>query len=154
MVEKSTFANLHHIGVVVSDLDKAIQYYEELGIGPFKSMKLPGTITEQTMLGKNMDYQIRSASVRLGPIEIELIQPVENALLQEEFLAKHGEGINHIAFKVENFDKERAKLEKKGLKIVMYRNRSSGIKAAYFDATEVGGVIFEVFQPQTEPKSN
>src|SRR4030067_52959 len=32
---KSSFAKLHHVGVVVKDIRKAIAYFESLGIGPF-----------------------------------------------------------------------------------------------------------------------
>ncbi len=35
MPKKSSFAKLHHVGVVVKDINKAIAYFESLGIGPF-----------------------------------------------------------------------------------------------------------------------
>ena len=118
MAEKSPFLDIHHVGAVVRDLEKAIEYYESLGIGPFKILKLPGIITEQTMNGKPVEFQLRNAVVRLGPVELELIQPIENAVLQEDFLESRGEGINHLGFKVDDFDKERAKLEEKGLDVI------------------------------------
>ncbi len=33
--KKSSFTKLHHVGVVVKDINKAIAYLEALGIGPF-----------------------------------------------------------------------------------------------------------------------
>ena len=35
--DKSLFSDLHHITVVVEDIDQAISFYESLGIGPFKT---------------------------------------------------------------------------------------------------------------------
>ena len=35
MPEKSSFQKLHHVGVVVKDIHKAIAHFESLGIGPF-----------------------------------------------------------------------------------------------------------------------
>jgi 4-hydroxyphenylpyruvate dioxygenase-like putative hemolysin len=112
--------------------------------------KLPGTITEQTMNGEHIDYQLRNAVARFGSVEFELIQPVENAVLQEDFLESRGEGINHIGFKVDDFDKVSDKLREKGFDAILYRHRSTGNKAAYFDTNKVGGVIVEIFQPATE----
>ena len=150
MAEKSAFTKIHHIGVVVRDLDKAIKYYESLGIGPFESMKLPGEITEQTVYGKSTEFELKSAVTKIGSVELELIQPIKGAAVQEDFLKSKGEGINHIGFKVEDFEKEKAKLVKKGFNAILYRNRSSGIKTAYFDTDKVGGVMMEVFQPPTK----
>ena len=36
MPDKSLFSKVDHIGVVVRDIDKAVEYYESLGIGPFE----------------------------------------------------------------------------------------------------------------------
>ena len=143
------FSRIHHVGVVVRDIDKAIEYYESLGIGPFKSMTLPGEITEQKLYGKPDKFILKGAVADIGEIEIELIQPVENAPVQEKFLQSRGEGINHLGFKVENVDEEEAELLKKDFNNIQGRRRSSGVVTGYYDTDRVGGVIVELWQPPT-----
>ena len=38
MAEDSPFSKAEHIGVVVRNMDRAVEYYESLGIGPFKPL--------------------------------------------------------------------------------------------------------------------
>jgi len=37
---KSPFSKLHHLSIVVRNMDEAIKFYESLGIGPFKDYPL------------------------------------------------------------------------------------------------------------------
>ena len=67
-----------------------------LGIGIFEKIDLSG-LTGKTIYGKPTDFETEMAMVKLGAIGIELIQPVNDAPLFEEFLENNGEGINHIA---------------------------------------------------------
>lgn len=143
METKSVFSNIHHIGVVVKDLDRAIKYYESLGIGPFEPRDT-SKLTEKEMYGKPTDFKLKIAVAQLGPVKLELTQPDGNAPVQENFLKTRGEGINHLAFAVDNVLEARDKLVKKGLEVILSTKTGTG-RAAYFD-TKVGGVIFEVVQ--------
>ena len=144
------FSMIHHVGVVVRDIDKAIEYYESLGIGPFKFMTLSGEITEQTLYGKPDEFVLKGAVADIGEIEVELIQPVDNAPVQEKFLESRGEGINHLGFKVEDVEEEESGLLKKGFNNIQGRKRTSGVVTGYFDTDRVGGVIVELWQPPNE----
>lgn len=147
MAEKLPFSNLHHIGIVVKDMDKAIEYYESLGIGPFKPLTISGDNIEQSAYGKPTNRKLKNMGTHVGPVELEVIQPVEDAAVQEDFLKRRGEGVNHIGFKVKDFDSVRAELEKKGFKAIQTRSTTSGMKSAYFDTDKVGGVQIEIWQP-------
>jgi hypothetical protein len=63
---KSPFAEVAQIGVLVRDLEEAIEYYESFGIGPFKiSEGLPNL--EREVYGKPVtDVQNRVASAPWG----------------------------------------------------------------------------------------
>ena len=59
-------------------MDRAVEYYQSLGLGPFESLKR--IHIEKKVLGKPInvdDIKMRSAITRVGPIGIELLQPVE-----------------------------------------------------------------------------
>ena len=148
MMEKSPFSRVDQIGIVVRDMNKAVDYYQSLGIGPFEPM---GDLvyTERIVLGKPVDFDSIKLDIRfaeIGPIEVELIQPVEGEFLWKEFLETKGEGIIHLGFYVDDIDKEEAKLVKEGL-AVLYRSRfQNGGGAAIFDTGKVGGVVLELIQ--------
>jgi len=144
--EKSPFSKLHHVGVVVRDLDRAVEYYQSLGIGPFE-YKTTSDLIEKTMYGKPADFKLNVAQAQVGAIMIELIQPVENAPVQEQFLERRGEGVNHIGFLVDDMEKEKAKLVEKGFSVILSGKRASGKGGTYFDTHKIGGVIIELIKP-------
>lgn len=140
----------HHISVIVKDMNKAIEHYQSMGIGPFPPLigpkgKVP--LTEKKIKGKPTDYDIdlRLAEGGVGGLEFELIQPLEGETPVKEFLKKKGEGIQHIGFFVDDFDKEAAELGKKGFKITQ-SGKTPDVKWAYFATDAIGGVAIELMQ--------
>ncbi len=98
MPDKSLFSKVDHIGVVVKDTDKAVKFYESLGIGPFEPLKISPSRVRK-VLGKTIDpdsIQLKGRSASMGQISLELLQPVVGKSLWKEFLDTKGEGINHI----------------------------------------------------------
>ena len=146
MKEEMPFSRVDQVGVVVRDMDRAIQYYGALGIGPFESLQKP-PIKERTVHGRPAnDVKILSKRAKMGTVELELVQPVSGASIQKEFLEERGEGINHLGFFVDDLDKEIAKLVARGFKVISSVKRADGTGSAYFDADKIGGVLFELVQ--------
>ena len=143
----SPFARVVQIGVIVKDLEAATTFYEALGLGPFKTGPGAAPIVEREVYGKAApDVKNRIATARLGEVELELVQPVSGASLQREFLERHGEGVNHLGFVVENLEGEVSKLVAKGFRIVFRGKVLGGGAFVYVDTDRVGGVIFELMQ--------
>ena len=96
------------IGVVVKDLDKSIQALGDIfGIGPFRTIDWPPagrTDIEKFYYGQPGDFTARMAFTELGPVELELIQPVSGRSIWADFLDQHGEGIHHIRFNLEDLE--------------------------------------------------
>ncbi len=145
--KKSLLSELHHIGLIVKDVDKTAGYYESLGFGPFEPMVL--NVKERTLRGKPMDNpQLKIRIGHAGPVRLELIQPAEGTgSIQREFLETSGEGISHLAFEVSDIDKVEAELVKKGLKITLRARFAGGGGDTYFETDRIGGVIISLFQP-------
>ncbi|MFC2022037.1 VOC family protein [Chloroflexota bacterium] len=149
MAKKLPFPKIDQIGIVVKDLDKAVKYYESLGFGSFLFHRT--NYQSRELWGKPVPPDVvlaKRASSKVGPIQIELTQPVAEGTPWMEFLKTKGEGIDHLGFFVDDFDMEEAKLLKKGLTIIYkstskYPDGSRG-GAAYFDTGEVGGIAFEL----------
>ena len=126
-----------HIGAVVRDVDEAVERYQSLGIVDKATDRI-------TMEGKKA--KLIGRSINIGPLKIELWQPVRGETVQQEFLDSRGEGVNHIAFHVDDLAKERAKLVEKGIPVVFSVKDEEG-DMAYFDARKAGNMLIELIQP-------
>jgi catechol 2,3-dioxygenase-like lactoylglutathione lyase family enzyme len=140
---ESPFARLIQVGVVVKDLDKAVERLLSLGIGPFTPMHIPDD-AEQWFRGKPLDAKFKISGAKLGEVMLEVIQPLEGKSPHQEFLDSQGEGIQHIAFAVDDLDQEVAKLTKKGVSVLLSANLRD-VRVAYLDLG-VGGLVFELMQ--------
>ena len=144
--EKSPFSQIDQVGVVVRDMDKAMEHYSSLGIGPFETLKL--SRFDRRVYGKPMgdDHKNLLRVAQMGNVELELIQPVSGDSVQRQFLEKRGEGINHLGFFVDDIEKEVAKLVKSGFKVINSVKYVGGGGVAYLDTDRIGGVCFELIQ--------
>lgn len=101
---REMFHNLVQIGIVVRDLERTIAALSEVfGIGPFRSIDWPPadrTGIQRLYHGQPEDFTARMAFTEMGPVELELIQPLAGKSIWADFLEKRGEGIHHIRFNV------------------------------------------------------
>jgi len=119
MIGGLPFTKVDHIGVIVRDMDKAIEHYQSLGIGPFESPELD--IAAREMWGKSVTPVSMKNKVSLATmdsVQYESIEPVFGDSLFSKFLETKGEGIHHLGFFVTDIEKEIANLEEKGFKII------------------------------------
>ena len=80
----------------------------------------------------------------MGPIWLELIQPVSGKYIHKEFLESRGEGINHICFLVDDIEEVISIMAEAGFKAIVYQKNVGGGGMAFFDTDKVGGVIIEL----------
>ena len=136
---------LRHVGVVVRDIDRTVEYYQSLGIvtgiGPDRTAD--NKSLSAMVYGEPADpkYKIKIKAIEIGPVRLQFNQPLEGESRQKDFLDNFGEGINHLAFVVDDLDSERAKLTEKGIQ-VMYEVKGN----AYFDTREFGNVVIQLLQ--------
>ena len=94
---------------------------------------------------KGRPWQTSLTHCQWGPMDIELIQPVEGRIVQSSWIEKHGDGIHHIAFPVPDVRAATAQIEgRPGFKILL--------KGPTFTYIEVcGGMIIELVPEATHP---
>ena len=137
----SPFAILHQAAAVVTDIDRAVEHYAWLGVGPFKPMKLE--ITDKWVRGKPVQLKSKALITQIGPLELELLQPVEGPSVYFEYLKRTGgEGLQHLGFFVDNIKEETDKLLKKGVKPTQ-QGRGPSDAFDYFETDEIGGIVLE-----------
>jgi len=111
---------LTHVGLVVKDLDETIEFYQSLGYDLRREVMERVSSNRTETYGKPPGSTIRHKSCFLGKGDfiLEVIQPIEGESLQMEFSNRHGEGIKHIHFVVDDLDKEIAEMTEKGCPII------------------------------------
>ena len=143
---KSPFSNLHHIAVVVRNLEEAIQFYTSIGIGPFEDYPPLKEYVKLDVPDKVGFHNVKIKVVQIGPIQIQLIQPGEGQSLYKDFLEKKGEGVYHLGFVVDDVDDSEAALKNLGLEVLSSGRREDGSGFSYMDTAGKGGVILLIRQ--------
>lgn len=127
---------MDHIGIAVHSIEEARTFYEgSLGLKVDDVVEIP-------------ERKVRLGIIRMENQVIELVEPLgENSTVQK-FLDKKGEGIHHIAFKVEDIEAELEILRQKGVELITpqsYRG-AHGRKVAFLSPKSCHGVLIELCQ--------
>src|SRR5207244_732706 len=90
---------ISQIAIVVRDIDDALEkYHRVLGWGPWNVYEhKPPSLHDTYLHGQPTDYTMIGAETHVGPIVVELLQPVDGPSIYKEWLDEHGEGLHHIA---------------------------------------------------------
>jgi methylmalonyl-CoA/ethylmalonyl-CoA epimerase len=125
---------IHHLGVAVADLDRAIGTYERL---------FAATVEHRACVP---DQGVEAASLLLGSGRIELLEPTGDDTPVGRFLASRGPGMHHVAFEVENVENALADLAAAGAELVdeVPRPGLFGLQVAFVHPDAVYGVLTEV----------
>ncbi len=92
-----------HIGIVVQNIDEAINLYSEVfGFQPSDILI-------------SQEEGIKTTMVSAGCINIELMEPIDPEGAVGKFLAKRGEGLHHISLRVDSMDMVLDSLSTKGI---------------------------------------
>ena len=83
-------------------------------------------------------FKVRLVNIKFGPIDIELLQPLDDKSIWSKFISEKGEGIHHIAFGVSNYDEMVSQFKEQKL---LVEAQLDGVRWCYFDTTPGGTVI-------------
>ena len=148
---------LHHVGIPVRDLDKSLEDYKSLGITTFQpEFQIDSSkVAEYLVYGKTPDPVVKTRGVmgQVGPLNVELLQPIQGETVHKELLESTGEGIGHVAYTVDDLEEETAKLVEKGFPVILSIRRSAqtGRGAVYIDTrSRFSNLIIELIQTQKD----
>jgi methylmalonyl-CoA/ethylmalonyl-CoA epimerase len=126
-------SHIEHIGIAVSNLKEAIEYYENvLGLKCYKTEDVP-------------DQKVRTAFFKIGETKIELLESTDPEGPVGKFIEKRGEGIHHIAFAVENIEEHLKNAEAKGVRLIdnVPKRGAEGLSIAFLHPRSTFGVLTE-----------
>ncbi len=98
-VDLSIYRHVVHVGWVVKDLDRVVDYWEKLGLKNIHRVGAEQNL-ERTYRGKKVRVSRKVAFGKIGGVQIIWIQPLEGEDAALEFLRNHGDGIHHLAYDV------------------------------------------------------
>jgi LAO/AO transport system kinase len=124
---------LDHLGIAVKSIAGARGFYEALGMRAAQ---------EETV----EQEQVKVAMLPVGASRIELLEPTAEDSVIGRFLAKRGEGLHHIALKVEDIEGMLKKLKEGGVRLVNDRIGvgAGGHRYFFVHPASTGGVLVEI----------
>lgn len=127
--------DLHHVGIVVADLDDAVTRYAPLGFRAAERIEVP-------------EQAVRVAVFTAGPGVVELIQPTDPDGPIARYLAKRGEGMHHVAYRVDDLAATLSRLAAAGVRLIDEIPRSGlhGWRIAFVHPESCAGVLTELVE--------
>lgn len=144
--EKSAFSRLHHISIVVRDIDAAVGFYESIGVGPFVDYPPMREYVKIEVPDEDGFYDLKIKCAQIGAIQLQLVEPGQGDSLYKDYLENRGEGVYHLGFAVDNIERSEAEVQAMGLDVISKGRRANGSGFSYLDTAEKGGVTLLIRQ--------
>ncbi len=124
---------IEHIGIAVSNLEEAIQFYENV-------LHLTCYAIEEVA-----DQKVRTAFFKVGETKIELLESTDPEGPIGKFIEKKGEGIHHIAFAVDDIQQALTETEASGVRLIdkTPRKGAEGLSIGFLHPKNTLGVLTE-----------
>jgi methylmalonyl-CoA/ethylmalonyl-CoA epimerase len=144
-VGKSLFTRIDHVGVAVRDLDQAIAFYQRaFGLR---------VVHEEV----NEEQGVREAMLAVGDSGscIQLLAPIRADSPVGRFLERSGEGVQQVAYGVDDLDAASAQLRAAGLRLLYDQPKrgTAGSRVNFVHPKDAGGVLVELVEAAREKAS-
>jgi methylmalonyl-CoA/ethylmalonyl-CoA epimerase len=122
-----------HIGIAVKNLEEAIKFYKLLGL-------------EVSDVEEVDEQKAKVAFLPLGDSEVELLESTDPEGPIAKFIERRGEGLQHIAFRVDNIEAALEELKAKGVRLIDEKPRygAGGARIAFLHPKSTFGVLVEI----------
>ena len=127
---------IDHIGIAVKSLTDAVKVYEQaIGL----------TVTGYDQVD---DQGVRVAMLNIGESRIELVEPTGSNSAIEKFMARRGEGLHHIAVRVDNIEEALERLKASGVRLVdeVPKRGAHNTRIAFVHPSSTHGVLLELVE--------
>ena len=127
---------IDHIGIATERLDEGLAIWQDaLGLAVAETEE----IAEQ---------RVRIAMLPIGETRIELLEPIHSDSPIEKFMAKRGEGIHHIAVRVDNIEEALQRFKESGARLIDTTPRvgAHNTRIAFVHPSSTHGVLLELVE--------
>jgi methylmalonyl-CoA/ethylmalonyl-CoA epimerase len=131
-----------HVAVAVKNIDQALAVYIALGDFDVRRTEVPG-------------QKVRIALLKVGDVNIELLEPSSEDSNVAKFLRDRGEGLHHIAFAVEDIEQSMKDLGAKGFHFLYEKPADGkfGSRVNFIHPKDTGRVLVEITQERQDPSA-
>lgn len=125
---------IDHLGIAVSSIDAKKNFWTDV-----LGLSFEGTETVE-------EQKVTTAFLPVGESEVELLESTSEDGPIAKYLEKRGEGIQHVAFRVENIDQALEELKEKGIALIDKTPRigAGGARIAFLHPKATSGVLVEL----------
>ena len=127
---------IDHIGIAVKNLDETLKFYTDV-----LGLEMGGTEVVE-------DQKVKVAFLPIGDTEVELLESTSDDGPIARFIERNGEGIQHIAFKVDDIEEAIDYMQEKGMKMINMHPKygAGGAKIALVHPKSSHRVLVELSQ--------
>ena len=127
---------IDHIGIAVKSLAEAVKVYQDaigLSVSGYDEVD---------------DQGVRVAMLSIGESRIELLEPTRADSPIEKFMSKRGEGIHHIAVRVDDIEEALERLKAAGARLIdsAPRRGAHDTRVAFIHPSSTHGVLLELVE--------
>ena len=127
---------IDHLGIAVKSIDQGKEFWTGV-----LGLEFEGAETVETQ-------KVTTAFFPVGESEVELLESTAPDGPVAKYIDKKGEGIQHVAFRVENIEEALEELKEKGIRLIDETPRvgAGGAKIAFLHPKSTHGVLVELCQ--------
>ena len=125
---------IDHVGILVTDLESALRFYTE-------TLGLPAPEIESIA-----EPPIRRACLRLGDVELELIEAADPERTMMRLLPHRHPGVYHVGLRVTDVDGAASELRERGVPVVDGVREGESMRIQYLHPDAAQGAMFELVQ--------
>ena len=125
---------IDHLGIAVNSIEKGKNFWMDV-----LGLSFEGAETVEAQ-------KVTTAFLPVGESEVELLESTAPDGPVAKFIEKKGEGIQHVAFRVDNIEAALAELKAKGIALIDEKPRlgAGGAKIAFLHPKATSGVLGEL----------
>jgi methylmalonyl-CoA/ethylmalonyl-CoA epimerase len=125
---------IDHLGIAVDSIEGGRQFWTDVLGLPFRGSE---TVEAQ---------KVTTAFFPVGESEVELLESTSPDGPVAKYIEKRGQGIQHVAFRVENIEEALEELKSKGVQLIDQAPRvgAGGAKIAFLHPKATNGVLVEL----------
>lgn len=126
---------IDHVGIAVRSIDESLAFYRDILGLEFEGIE----VLE--------DRGLKTAFLKTGESEIELLEPISEDSTIYKFLEKKGEGIHHLALEVDDVEEKIESMSEKGANFIGEASiGAGGKKIVFIHPKSTSGVLMELCQ--------
>ena len=125
---------IDHLGIAVNNLNEGQKFWTDI-----MGLALEGSETVE-------EQKVTTAFLPVGESEVELLESTAPDGPIAKFIERKGEGMQHVAFRVEDIDAALAELKEKGVRLIDEKPRrgAGGARIAFLHPKATNGVLVEL----------